>query len=731
MITRRSFLRLSGQGGLLVMALPSCKSKKAPVENSGDDETKNLYDSTSSASPSETTAPPIAGTGGGMLSAWIHIAENDVITYYVPEAEMGQGVHTAIPMVISGELGGAWTNAVATTAPLDSQAFGRQSTGGSTSIRTGFDRFRAVGATARKLLISAAAEAMGAPEGECDTAESVVHWKLGGKSLRFGDVATKASALPLATDAPLRKALVLGAPTLRLDSFAKVTGTATYGMDIRRPGMLIGKSVHSPSVGGTVKSFDDSKAREVEGVRDVVQTSSGVVVLADHTWAAMKGRDALQVTWDEPHRNVSQASIAEAMKKALPKGKEAFASGRATALLAKSATVVEAEYFVPYLAHAPMEPENCTVEISKDRCDIWTGTQSGTAAGQAAAKIAGLDVEKVFVNGQLLGGGFGRRSKADFVEEAVEAAKASGRTVKLIWDREQDIRGYHYRPAALNTFRAAVDPAKGKLLAWEHRIASPSILSQFGPLRGGIDGSSVEGCIKYAVPDMRLTWSDVEMPISTWFWRSVGHSQNGFVVDGFMNEAAKAAGRDPLEFRLDTQIARLGKDNTIEDNPRLRAVMEMAAEKASWGKALPEGHAHGISACESFGSFCAQVAEVSIEKGKPRVHKVTCVIDCGQTINPLTIEAQMESGIVYGLSAALYGNIQFENGGVVEGNFDRYQVLRMNEMPQVNTTIVASSEPHGGVGEPATPPIAGAVAGALFALTGAPQRRLPLVPGIR
>ncbi len=697
------------------------------MESKGEAVAKKRSDAISSATPSETTAPPIAGSGGGTLSAWIHIAENDVITYSVPEAEMGQGVHTAIPMVISKELGGAWKNAVATTAPLDTKAFGRQSTGGSTTVRTGFDNFRVVGATARKLLIAAAAEAMGAPEDECETSESQVQWAKGGKSVRFGEVATKASGLSLTADAPLREELVLGTPTLRLDSFAKVTGTASYGMDIRQPEMLIGKSVHAPSVGGIVKSFDDSEALKVEGVRDVVQTSSSVVVLADHTWAAMKGRDALKVEWEQPNATLSQVSIESAMQKAVRTGKEAFSVGKATSLLGKSETVIEAEYFVPYLAHAPMEPENCTVAIAQDRCDIWTGTQSGTSAAQAAAKVIGLDVEQVFLNGQLLGGGFGRRSKADFVVEAVEAAVASGKTVKLIWDREQDIRGYHYRPAALNTFRAAVDPAKGKLVAWEHRIASPSILSQFGPLRGGIDGSSVEGCIKYAVPDMRLTWSDVRMPISTWFWRSVGHSQNGFVVDGFMNEAAKAAGRDPLEFRLDTQIARLGKDNAVQDNPRLRAVMEMAAEKAAWGKTLPEGHAHGISACESFGSFCAQVAEVSIEKGKPRVHKVTCVIDCGQTINPLTIEAQMESGIVYGLSAALYGNIQFENGGVVEGNFDRYQVLRMNEMPKVETTIVQSNAAHGGVGEPATPPIAGAVAGALFALTGTPQRRLPLV----
>ena len=318
MITRRSFLRLSGAGGLLVVALPSCKGKseKAPVPGAA----SAPHDAVTSATPASTVAPPVAGSGGGVLSPWIHIAENDVITYYVPEAEMGQGVHTAVPMVISAELGGAWANAVATTAPLNEGAFGRQSTGGSTTIRMGFETFRQVGATARALLIAAGAVAMGAPAGECTADESVVHWKKGGKQVRFGEVATAASTMPMVKDAPLRGELVLGKPTLRLDSFAKATGSAMYGIDVRQPGMLIGKSLHAPSVGGRVKSVDSTRARLVSGVRDVVETSSGVVVLADDTWAAMKGRDALSVEWEQPNAKLSSASIDEAMRKVVGQG---------------------------------------------------------------------------------------------------------------------------------------------------------------------------------------------------------------------------------------------------------------------------------------------------------------------------------------------------------------------------------------------------------------------------
>jgi isoquinoline 1-oxidoreductase beta subunit len=535
--------------------------------------------------------------------------------------------------------------------------------------------------------------------------------------------------MPLASPLALRDAIELGQERLRLDTFDKVIGRASYGLDVQVPNMLIAKSAHGPSIGATVKKVDDAAARAYAGVRDVVQTSFGVSVLADHTWAAIQGRKALQVEWLEPNASLSSASIDTALRKASEKGVDAYTIGKAAAALKTAATVVEAEYAVPYLAHAPMEPLSCTARVDKESCEIWTGTQSPSGAAARAAKITGLPLDKIIVHSQLLGGGFGRRSQTDYVAEAVETAQKSGKTVKLIWDREDDIRGGQYRPAAFNKLRAAVDKDKGTLLAWEHRIASPSILKQFGPLTGGIDGTSVDGILKYGVPDMHITYSDVDLPISTWFWRSVGHSQNGFVIDAFMNEAAKAAGRDPLEFRLDTKISRLNDEGASEDSPRLRKVLEVAAEKSGWGKTLPDGLGRGIAACESFGSFVAQVAIVSMKNKKPKVEKVYCVIDCGQVINPNTIRAQMDSGIAYGLSAALYGDIQFEKGRVLQGNFDRYRVLRMHEMPVVETTIIDSSEAHGGVGEPATPPIAAALAGALLDLGGAPIRSLPIVRG--
>jgi isoquinoline 1-oxidoreductase beta subunit len=630
-------------------------------------------------------------------------------------------------MVIGAELGAAWKFAKASTAPLNAAVFGRASTGGSTSIRAGFEKFRQAGATARALLIAAGAKAMEAPVAECTAEESMVVWSKGDKSVRFGQVAKAASEIKLEGPAPLRDSIKLGEPTARLDCFEKVIGRVRYGMDVKVPGMLIGKSDHGPTVGAKVAKVDDAGARAVAGVRDVVQTSHGVTVIADHTWAAMKGRDALKIEWVEPNVSLSSEGIADALRKASEKGIDAYKSGKAAAVLKDAATMVEAEYSLPFLAHAPMEPLACTARVDKDQCEIWTGSQSPSSVASTAATITGLAIEKIVVHSQLLGGGFGRRSQTDYVAEAVEAAQKSGKTVKLVWDREDDIRGGQYRPIAWNKMRAAVDKDKGQLLAWEHRIASPSILKQFGPLRGGIDGTSVDGVLKYGVPDMHMTYSDVDIPISTWFWRSVGHSQNGFVIDAFMNEAAKAAGRDPLEFRLDTKISRMNKEGGAEDNPRLRKVLEVAAEKSGWGTKLPEGFGRGIAACESFGSFVAQVAVVSKKGAKIKVEKVYCVIDCGQVINPLTIRAQMDSGIAYGLSAALYGDIQIEKGRVMQGNFDRYRVVRMNEMPEVETTIIESSEAHGGVGEPATPPIAAAVAGAVLDLGDSAIRTLPMV----
>jgi isoquinoline 1-oxidoreductase beta subunit len=610
---------------------------------------------------------------------------------------------------------------VATHAPVRPE-FGRQSTGGSTSIRLGYDAIRRAAAIARELLIAAGAKALGTSAAECRAEHGKVIGKTGEK--RFGELALAASRLPKPESPKLRDKLALGTPTRRLDSFDKVTGRARYGIDVVVEGMLLGKVLHSPGLGGTVRSVDDSKARAVPGVREVVKLDTGVCVLADNTWSAHKGRAALAVQWQEPHRSLSNASIDATLRKAVKRGAVLHEQGNVSKAGGTGQTVVEAEYSVPYLAHAPMEPLSCTVKLTAESCDVWTSTQSPSGVVDAVAKITGLSPEKIAVHSQYLGGGFGRRSQTDYVEEAVHAARKSGKVVKLIWDREDDIRGYQYRPVGFNRLKGVID--SGKLVALEHHIASPSILKQMSSMKPVIDPTSVDGVIKYCPAALKVTCADVDLPCPTWFWRSVGHSQNGFVTEGFMGELARAAGVDPVDFRLSTPIQKIGEGG-LQDNPRLKKVLEVVAERAGWGSRPPEGVARGVGISESFGSFTAQVVEASIDKGRPRVHRVVCAIDCGQVINPLTVQAQVESGIVYGLSAALYGRIDFEAGRVSQGNFDRYRVVRMREMPKIETHIVESSEAHGGVGEPATGPIAGALAEALLALDGAPRRALPLV----
>lgn len=720
MISRRSFLTLCGASGLWV-GVYGCKDKSKP---------KTSVDSKPQTKAVGSELAPPQPSGDHELSAWIHIADNDVVTFFVPEAEMGQGTHTAVAAILAAELGADFARVRATHAPLDEKSFGRQSTGGSTSIRMGFDSFRRAAATARALLIAAASAALKIEASKLRAQGSRIGAD-GGASMRFGELVAAAAEIELDGAAELRADFELPgarkdgrAVQRRLDAYDKVKGRARYGIDAEVEGMLVAQVAHPPSFGATVKTVDDAEARAVAGVRDVVQIATGVAVLGDHYWAAHRGRDALSVSWSEPNTGLSSASIGAAMRKAIDRGKVFVEQGSVTSMLGRG-KVVEADYEVPYLAHAPMEPLSCTARVSDGMCEVWTSTQSPSNIAAVAADIAGVDPSRVVVNSLYLGGGFGRRSQTDYVAEAVHIAKKTGKTVKLVWDREDDIRGGFYRPAGLNRMRAVVD-AQGGLLAWEHRIASPSIVKQFGPLADGIDRTSVDGTVKYAPSALRITYADVDVPISTWFWRSVGHSQNGFVTEAFCDEVARAAGKDPVEFRLASAISR-ADDSGVQASPRLRKVLEIAADKSGWGRPAGEGIARGVAIAESFGSYVAQVAEVSIDAGQIRVHRVVCVIDCGQTVNVDTIEAQMDSGIVYGLSAALYGDLRIAEGRVEQGNFDSYRILRLREMPKVEVHVVSSKEPHGGVGEPGTPPIAGAVANAVFALTGAPVRKLPIV----
>jgi len=675
--------------------------------------------------------PPPAAAPKIVPNAFIRIAPDDSVTILLKHSEMGQGVATSLPMVVAEELECDWRKVGFEHAPADlvyaHTVFRAQMTGGSTSTWESFEQLRAAGAAAREMLIAAAAAQWGVPAGECRAENGfVIH---GERRARYGELAEAAAKLPVPASPKLKDPQdwkIIGRPTHRLDSPAKVTGKAEFGMDVRRPGMLTALVARSPYFGGKVKRFDAAKAKAVPGVVGVVEIPSGVAVLAENFWAARQGRNALAVDWDAGSMagHSTAAQLEDYRKRVRTPGAVAAMTGDVEAAMAKAAKTVEAEYEVPYLAHAMMEPLNCTAEIRNGVCEIWTGTQFQTGDQAAAAKIAGVKPEQVKLHTMFLGGGFGRRAnpRSDFVSEAVHIAKAAGRPVKVVWTREDDLHGGYFRPMWVSRVRAGLD-ASGRPIAWAHTLVGQSILagSPFASMiRNGIDETSVEGAADSpylaAIADHRVELHSPELPIPVLWWRSVGHSHTAFVVESFVDELAHAAGKDPLAFRRELLPA----------DSRLRRVLDSAAEGFGWGKPLPAGHAAGIAVHESFGSAVAHAAEVSVEDGRIRVHRVVCAVDCGPVVNPDGVEAQMQSGIVFGLSAALYGEITFRDGQVEQSNFHDYPVLRLHEMPRVEVRIAKSNEKMGGVGEPGTPPVAPAVANALFALTGKRLRSLPL-----
>jgi isoquinoline 1-oxidoreductase beta subunit len=516
---------------------------------------------------------------------------------------------------------------------------------------------------------------------------------------------------------------LIGKATKRLDTPAKTNGRARFGIDVREPGLLRAVVARCQVFGGKVAKFDDTKAKAVPGVKRVVQVTGGVAVVADNTWSAMEGRRALQITWDEgPNASASSEAIRKLfMERAEQPGAVARKEGDAAAALAAAAKKIAAVYEVPFLAHACMEPMNCAAHVRADSCDVWVPTQFQTATQNTAARLTGLKPEQVRVHTTFLGGGFGRRAEQDFVTDAVEVSKAVGAAVLVTWAREDDIQHDFYRPAAYNKLAAGLD-AEGWPVAWTHRIVGPSIFSRFfpGAVQNGLDRSSVEGAsdFGYAFPNLLVDYVLTETAVPVGFWRSVGHSQNAFITECFLDEVAWAGGKDPYELRRRL----LGKA------PRHLGVLELAATKAGWGKPLPSGRARGMAVMSSFGSFVAEVAEVSVKRseGSVRVHRVVAAVDCGRHVNPDTIAAQIEGAIVYGLTAALHGAITVDKGRVEQSNFHDYEMLRMNEMPEVEVHIARSNEAPGGIGEPGTPPIAPAVCNAIFAATGKPIRRLPI-----
>jgi isoquinoline 1-oxidoreductase beta subunit len=657
-------------------------------------------------------------------NVFVRIDTDSTVTIWLHKSEMGQGVRTALPMIVADELDADWSTVRVVQADAHPSKYGSQTTVGSRSVRgTGWLPLRQAGAAGREMLVAAAAERWGVNTASCRTESGRVIHDPSSRVLRYGDLVEAAAKLPVPQEPRLKEPSefrLIGKRIAQIDTPLKVTGKATFGIDVRVPNMLFATVVHSPVFGGTVTSFDANRARRVPGVKDVVEVSQGVAVVAENTWAAFQGAKALEITWNSGQFSMSSSDISRSLVQlAEREGAVARDDGDVEQALHQAAQRVSATYEVPFLAHATMEPMNCTADVRSDRCEIWVPSQNPQGDQRIATGITGLPVERVTVHVTYLGCGLGRRSRGDFVRDAVETSMKVGGPVQVVWTREEDMQHDFYRPAAYNRFDAGLD-ANGRVTALKLRIAGLSILrtARGRSPEGGLDRTSVEGAanMPYRIPNVYVDYCLSEIPVPVGWWRSVGPSQNTFIVESFVDELAHAAGRDPFQLRREL----------LSHEPRLRYVLELAAEKSGWGTALPAGRARGIALVEDKGGRVAQVAEVSFDTGQVRVHRVTCAADFGQIINPDTVEAQVAGSIVTGLSAALYGEITLEGGRVKQGNFDDYPLLRIDEMPEVEVHVIPSTQAPGGVGEPAVPPIAPAVTNALFALTGKRIRKLPI-----
>ena len=668
-------------------------------------------------------------------NAFIRIGTDGIITVIVNHSEMGQGSYTALPMMLADELDADWNNVRFESAPVEAvynhPAFGMMATGGSTSTWVEWDRFRKAGATARQMLIEAAALTWNVEASTCKTENGYVIHTATGKKLSYGELVNKAATLKAPADVKLKDPKdfrFIGKPVKRLDTPSKINGTAVFGLDIKVPGLLTALIARPPVFGAKMKSFNADKAKAIPGVKEVVQIDRGIAVVATGFWAAKKGREALEIDWEEGALSTLNSTEQAKQYAELAKQPGAVAKNEGDVNAAKSKAVkkIEVAYDLPYLAHSPMEPLNCVADVRADSCEIWVGTQFQTADLMTAAFITGLKPNQVKLHTTLLGGGFGRRGTLDshFVSEAVQVSKAIKAPVKVVWTREDDIKGGYYRPKAHHKMSVGLD-ATGKPLYWEHNVVCQSFAigtpMEAMMIQNGVDGMAVEGItnLPYPIPNMKVAWNMAPVGIPTLWWRSVGSSHTAFAVEGMIDEMAKAAGKDAYQYRR----------MLLEKHPRFIRVLDEAANKAGWTKPVPAGRGRGIAIHESFGTVVAHVAEVSITPNKTlKVHKVVCAIDCGQTVNPDTIRAQMEGCVVFGLTAALYGEITFDKGRVKQSNFYDYRMLRINEMPEVEVHILDSTEKMGGVGEPGVPPIAPAVMNALFMLTGKRVRSLPLRP---
>jgi isoquinoline 1-oxidoreductase beta subunit len=668
---------------------------------------------------------PAAIGAGGQPVAWLRIAGDNTITVLADKSEMGQGVYTALTQLLAEELGVALEAIRVEAAPVGAvyanKLLGAQITGGSTSVRDGWEKLRKAGAQARSMLVQAAAAQWGV---EADTLKvdsgAVVN---GRKRLTFGELAEVAAKLPVPTEVtlkPTNEFTLVGKPAKRLDTASKLDGSAVYGIDVKLPSMLHGAFAQCPTLGGKLASFDAVQAKTMPGVKDVVGTDNGVVVIADHYWQAYKALGAVKIKWDTgANASLDNDTIRARLRKAANRnGRSVRNDGNAAAALKGAAKVVRAAYEMPMLAHATLEPQCCTADVRADSADVYAPTQTQTIAQATAAAVAGLQPEQVKIHTTLLGGGFGRRLEVDFVGAAMVASKAVGKPVKVIWSREQDMTHDTYRPPAFDTVAGGLDAA-GKLVAWKLDLTGPSITARMFPpvVETAIDPFAIEAASNYPydVPHTAVNYNREEIGIDVGYWRSVSHALNCFVAESFMDELASAAGKDPYEFRA----------AMLDKQPRFKRVLDEAASRAGWGKAHA-GHYQGIALMEGYGTYMAQVAEVSMKDGTLTIHRITCAVDCGQMVNPNIVDQQIEGSILFGLTAALWGEITLVRGEVQQRNFDSYRILRLPEVPRIDVHLLESSEAPGGVGEPGTAVVGPALANAIFAATGKRLRSLPI-----
>ena len=678
------------------------------------------------------------------FDAYVHIKPDGKISLIVAKSEMGQGIKTGLAMILAEEAEVDFNSVSVEQAETRPDIYEHMGTGGSGSTQEGFTPLRQAGATVRALMITAAAQKWNLPRKECGAKKGTVVHEKSGRTATYGELVAVASKLPLPDQEKVElkdesEFQLIGHPIARVDSPAKVNGSAQFGIDIRVPDMRYAMVARCPTFGGKPARFDAAKAKAVPGVRDVFEipalgadkfTAGGVVVVADSTWTAMKGREALNITWDH---GAAVSEHTEAIHKDLhdsahKPGERIRNDGEVDAPLAKSAKVIEAVYELPLLAHATMEPMNITVHARGSEAEVWAPTQSPDWVQRTVAQVLGLKPDKVIVHTTYMGGGFGRRYMADFPAEGAQIAKVVGKPVQLVWSREDDMTHDFYRPAVCHHFRGAVD-ASGKPVAWFNTLASTSIGEMWNPKESHAkDESGGALQMAYAIPNVRMEYNPADSAVPRAWWRSVEHSFNGFAVESFIDELAAAAGKDPFEFRRNLLVKPANWKARFEDDPdpaRLRGVLELAAEKSGWGKPLPKGSGRGIAAYHSFGSYFAEVAEVTVKGNNFKIDRIVAAVDCGQIVNPESVRSQTEGAIIYGLSAALKNEITIKNGAVEQTNFDGYDPLRINEAPPIEVHLMESKDDPGGMGEPGLPPAAPAVANAIFAASGQRLRKLP------